>query len=92
MFIETHAHLNDKVFDADRADVIGRAFKSGVAKIIEIACGAKEWQPAEALCVTLIREADDGGDLQDRLGGDAVHVRPRIRRAFRRDDAEREVK
>ena len=49
-FIETHAHLNDKAFDADRADVIGRAFKSGVAKMIEIACGAKEWRPAEELC------------------------------------------
>ena len=50
MFIETHAHLNDKAFDADRGAVIDRAFKGGVAKIIEIACGAKEWQPAEALC------------------------------------------
>ena len=49
-FIETHAHLNDKVFDADRGAVIERALKSGVAKIIEIACGAKEWQPAMALC------------------------------------------
>lgn len=42
--------MNDKVFDADREAVIGRAFKGGVAKIIEIACGAKEWGPAEALC------------------------------------------
>ncbi len=50
MFIETHSHLNDKSFDADRADVIDRAFKSGVAKIIEIACSAKEWEPASALC------------------------------------------
>lgn len=50
MFIETHAHLNDKAFDADRAAVIDRAFKGGVVKIIEIACGAKEWEPAEALC------------------------------------------
>jgi TatD DNase family protein len=50
MFIETHAHLNDEVFDADRADVIDRAFKSGVANIIEIACSAKEWKPAEELC------------------------------------------
>ena len=49
-FIETHAHLNDKAFDDDREAVIGRTFKSGVAKIIEIACGAKEWQPAGALC------------------------------------------
>ena len=50
MFIETHAHLNDKAFDADRAEVIEKAFKSGVDKIIEIACSAAEWAPAEALC------------------------------------------
>lgn len=50
MFIETHAHLNDKAFDADRAEVIAGAFKSGVAKIIEIACSAREWEPVEALC------------------------------------------
>ena len=50
MYIETHAHLNDKSFDADRAGVIDKAFKSGVTKIIEIACAAKEWEPASALC------------------------------------------
>lgn len=49
-FIETHAHLNDKAFDPDRAAVIDRTFKSGVEKIIEIACSAAEWRPAEALC------------------------------------------
>lgn len=49
-YIETHAHLNDKSFDADRAEVIGRVFKGGVAKIIEIACEPAEWGPAEGLC------------------------------------------
>jgi TatD DNase family protein len=50
MFIETHSHLNDKSFDEDRADVIELAFRSGVGRIIEIACSAEEWKPAEALC------------------------------------------
>lgn len=50
MFIETHAHLNDKSFDADRAAVIDNAFKGGVGKIIEIACSAGDWSPAVALC------------------------------------------
>ncbi|OGS09087.1 MAG: hypothetical protein A2270_05140 [Elusimicrobia bacterium RIFOXYA12_FULL_51_18] len=50
MYIETHSHLNNKAFDSDRAVVIGRVFKTGVGKIIEIACGAKEWRPAEELC------------------------------------------
>ncbi|MFA6433265.1 MAG: TatD family hydrolase [Elusimicrobiales bacterium] len=49
-FIETHSHLNDGSFDADRAGVIERAFKSGVEKMIEVACSAGEWAPAEALC------------------------------------------
>jgi len=49
-FTETHSHLNDKAFDADRAAVIDLAFKGGVGKIIEIACGAGEWRPAEELC------------------------------------------
>jgi len=50
MFIDTHCHLNDKSFDADRAGVIEKAFRSGVTQIIEIACAAAEWGPAEDLC------------------------------------------
>ena len=50
VFIETHSHLNDKAFDADRADVIGKVFKSGVEKIVEIACAPGEWKQGEDLC------------------------------------------
>ena len=39
MLIETHAHLDDKQFDADRDDVIRRAFAGGVEKIINIGAG-----------------------------------------------------
>jgi TatD DNase family protein len=50
MLIETHAHLNDKAFDADRADVLNRVFAAGVGKIVEIACQPGEWRPGEDLC------------------------------------------
>ena len=49
-FIDSHAHINDKAFDADRADVIQRVFESGVYKFVEIGCETAEWEPALALC------------------------------------------
>ncbi|HAT73108.1 MAG TPA: hydrolase TatD [Elusimicrobia bacterium] len=48
MLIDTHAHLNDKSFDADRKEVVARAAALGVAKIVEIACAPAEWAPGEA--------------------------------------------
>lgn len=49
MLIETHAHLNDKVFDADRKEVLGRAAGLGVGKLVEIACAPGEWAQGEEL-------------------------------------------
>ncbi len=49
-FIDSHAHINDEAFDADRREVIARVFESGVYKFIEIACEKEEWEPALALC------------------------------------------
>lgn len=48
MLIETHAHLNDKAFDADRAEVLGRVFAAGVERVVEIACQPSEWPQGEA--------------------------------------------
>jgi TatD DNase family protein len=39
MLIDTHAHLDDKQFDADRDETIRRAFESGVKRIINIGAG-----------------------------------------------------
>lgn len=39
MLIDTHAHLDDKQFDADREKTIRRAFSFGVEKIINIGAG-----------------------------------------------------
>lgn len=41
--------MNDKAFDADRKEVIGRAAGLGVSKIVEIACAPGEWAQGEAL-------------------------------------------
>jgi TatD DNase family protein len=50
MLIDTHTHLNDKAFDADRAEVLTRVFAAGVDKVVEIACQPDEWQQGEDLC------------------------------------------
>ena len=39
--IDTHAHLDFKEFDKDRAEVIQRAFDSGVKKIINVGCNVE---------------------------------------------------
>ena len=49
MLIETHAHLNDKAFDADRPAVLEKVFAAGVGKIVEIACAPGEWSQGESL-------------------------------------------
>lgn len=38
MFIDTHAHLDDERFAADRAEVIERAKEAGLAYIINVGC------------------------------------------------------
>ena len=49
MFVDTHAHINDPRFDADRADVLERARLAGISLIVEIADEPKEWEAAIAL-------------------------------------------
>ncbi len=48
MLIETHSHLDDKQFDADRDEVIARAFSGGVKKIINIGAGlGSSWRSVD---------------------------------------------
>jgi len=49
MFIDTHAHLADSQFDADRDAAIGRAREAGVATLIEIAESPAGWDAAVKL-------------------------------------------
>lgn len=44
--IDTHAHLCDGQFDADREAALERAAAAGVARIVEIADNAAEWERA----------------------------------------------
>lgn len=44
--IDTHAHLCDAQFDADRNDVLKRAKESGVTTIVEIAESPSGWEKA----------------------------------------------
>jgi TatD DNase family protein len=48
-FVDTHVHLGDAQFDADRAEAIARAADAGVARFVEIADHPDEWERAVAL-------------------------------------------
>lgn len=49
MLFETHAHLSDSQFDADRDAVVARAIEAGIETIIEIADEPSEWDKARLL-------------------------------------------
>lgn len=48
-FVDTHVHLGDAQFDADREDVLARAAQAGVARVVEIADHPDEWDRAVAI-------------------------------------------
>lgn len=49
MLVDTHAHLGDPAFDADRDEVYARARAAGVERVVEIADSPDEWDRAVAL-------------------------------------------
>ena len=48
-FTDTHVHLGDAQFDADRAAAIARAAEAGVTRFVEIADHPDEWARAVAI-------------------------------------------
>jgi len=42
-FFDTHVHLSDAQFDADRDEVLGRAAAAGVERLVEIADSPEDW-------------------------------------------------
>jgi TatD DNase family protein len=49
VWFDTHVHLSDPQFDADREAVIKRARAAGVSILVEIADGPPEWEKARTL-------------------------------------------
>ena len=49
-FVDSHCHLDTSEFDADRAEVIGRARAAGVAAQVVPAINAAGWKKLRALC------------------------------------------
>ena len=49
LFTDTHVHLGDAQFDADREDVLARSLESGVGRLVEIADNPDEWDRAVAI-------------------------------------------
>ena len=49
LYTDTHVHLGDVQFDADRDDVLARALESGVGRLVEIADNPDEWGRAIAI-------------------------------------------
>lgn len=47
--VDTHTHLGDPQFDADREEAIARAAGAGVGRIVEIADDPEEWSRAVSL-------------------------------------------
>ncbi len=50
MLIDSHAHLDDEAFDADREAVLARAREAGVVAIINVGYNERRWETTAALC------------------------------------------
>lgn len=106
MIVETHGHLADAVFDADRNDVLARARLAGVTLFVEIGEEEPQWAKARALSEThkdvywtagmhpYYAKAVDGA-LLDRLAQTIDHPRcvavGEIGLDYHRDDSPRDV-
>lgn len=55
ILIDSHAHLDDEAFDADRAETIARARAAGVTTIVNVGFNERRWATTAALCAA---EAD----------------------------------
>jgi len=49
VYIDTHAHLDEPVFDGDRRDALRRATEAGVGTILNIAYSPERWVTSSAL-------------------------------------------
>src|SRR5262249_29132736 len=70
MLIDTHAHLDQEEFDADRADVIGRAAAAGVEAIVAVGVTAESSEAAVKLAAAFPSVRAAGG-IQPNYSGQA---------------------
>mgnify|MGYP002622225049 FL=1 len=50
MIVDTHCHLTDKPFDADRESCVERCLSAGVERIVVACCDETEAEPIHAFC------------------------------------------
>lgn len=50
--VDSHAHLDDGAFDADRGAVVARAREAGVGAIVNVGYSEARWASTAALCAT----------------------------------------
>jgi len=50
--VDSHAHLDDDAFDADRAETLGRAAEAGVTSVVVPATDARSWRRIHELADT----------------------------------------
>src|SRR5215218_9866760 len=48
MFVDSHAHLEGKRFDADRDEVVARALAGGVEMMLTVGQVGEDWKAMEA--------------------------------------------
>jgi len=64
MFIDSHAHLEGKRYDSDRAEVLARAKQSGIEAYLAIGNGNG---PETANCAIQLAEKFDGNPEYPRI-------------------------
>lgn len=69
MLIDSHCHVSDRTFDADRREVLQRALAAGVGTVLSIASDRKDAEAIQAL----IREAEKWPDVPELWGTAGIH-------------------
>lgn len=86
MLIDTHCHLADPAYDADRADVLARAWAGGVGRIVAIGESRAAAERALALAASEQRISVTAGVHPHDAGGWSGEARDWLRAALRRPE------
>ncbi len=86
MLIDTHCHLADAAYDADRPDVMARAWDAGVSRIVAIGESRTSAERALSLAAAEPRVAVTAGVHPHDAGGWSDEGRDWLRAALRRPE------